>query len=175
MGSHTIPGAPIPHGAPEHTDVTRELWLPANEGYVKAGTPAFQGYYSIVWGGANLDEPDVCFTIKVPPDFVSFTSVKALWSVDAAAGNMYWGFYVYYGAGGESRSAHSDFPGLGVTANGGLFIQNVQEPANPLTLANLAIGDYLGIRFYRKGSDALDTLDIAAYLYGLLFTYVANQ
>lgn len=175
MGSHTIPGVSDPHGAAQHTDVTRELFLPANEGIAFAGTPTPYASYGAVKGDANAAEPSVYFTIKVPDDFVSFTSVKALWICGVGGQNMYWQLTSHYAASGESRVLHADDPGLGVTVNGGASVMNVQAPANPLTLANLAAGDYLGLKFYRVGDNALDTLDLDMYFLGLLFTYVANQ
>lgn len=168
-------GVSDPHGAAQHTDVTRELWLPANEGFVSTGTPTVLNNYPSVSGGANADEPRVYLSLKVPDDFVSFTSVKALWICGVGGQDMYWQILGRYAASGESRVEHADEPVLGVTVNGGASVMNVQEPANPLTLVNLAAGDYLGLKFNRIGSDALDTLDVGMYFLGLLFTYTANQ
>lgn len=170
-------GAPAPavHGADKHTDVTREVVLPANAGFVETGTPNLFSSYGVVDGGANAWEPRVYFIMKVPDDFASFTSVKAIWSSIPAAGNMYWQIHSHYGASGESYFTHGDQPAMGVTATGGGGIHNVQEPANPLTLVNLAAEDILGLYFSRNGTDANDTLDGAMRLFGLLFTYVANQ
>ena len=159
------------HGAAVHTDITREIFLPANEGFVSAGTSVEEG----VRGAADLDEPEVCLTMKVPVDFVSFTKVEAIWFSHGAAGNMYWFIAAYYAACGENISTHADEPAPGATANGGDEIRNCQEPADPLALASLALGDYISLIFLRFGSDALDTLDATMVLEGLLFTYVANQ
>ncbi|GAH43270.1 unnamed protein product, partial [marine sediment metagenome] len=76
---------------------------------------------------------------------------------------------------GESRLTHSEDTLFDVTATGGANIINVQEAATPLTLPNLAIGDYLGLWWGRLGSDALDTMDATVDFVGLLFTYTANQ
>lgn len=163
------------HGAAQHNDVTRELFLPANEGY-GTGTPSTGlAPWVVVIGGANLNEPDWCFAIKVPDDFVSFTKVEAVWMCAPAAGNMYWYLNAMYAASGQDYNEHSDVPVAGVTATAGVWLINVQEPANPLTLVDLAIGDYLGLRFRRSGANALDTLDSDVYFLGLLFTYVASQ
>jgi len=169
------PVAPAVHGAAQHTDITREIFLPANEGFVDVGTPAGEILYSVVKGAANGNEPAVLFTMKVPVDFVSFTSVKAIWACNAAAGNMFWVLDAGYAACGEATDTHVEIPALGVTATGGVGIINCQEPANALTLASLALGDILGSVFYREGTDGSDTLDVEMSFYGLLFTYVANQ
>lgn len=169
------PVAPAVHGAAQHTDITREIFLPANEGFVDAGTPADEHGCSVVKGAANGDEPSIFLTMKVPVDFVSFTSVKAIWACSAAAGNMFWVLIASYAACGEASDTHEESPAPGVTATGGFGIINCQEPANALTLASLALGDILGLGFHREGSDVSDTLDLDMSFYGLLFTYVANQ
>ncbi|MBA7637571.1 hypothetical protein ES703_45217 [subsurface metagenome] len=163
------------HGAAQHNDVTRELFIPANSGHVVTGSPSVRGRFGAVTGTANTDQPAVYFSIKVPDDFVSFTSLKAVWMSPAAAGNMRWAFLSDYAAPGEVYSTHGDDPAVGVTATGGADKLNVQESANPITLASLVSGDYIGIGFSRSGSHADDTLDDAMYLLGLLFTYVAEQ
>lgn len=157
-------------------DVTRELFLPANAGWIEYGSSAgFGPRYAAVKGSANAWEPGVSFAFKVPDDFVSFSSLKAVWGSLAASGNMYWVLKAYYAAAGEVYNTHADDPVKGVTATGGNGIINVQEPANPLTLASLAKGDYLGVYFDREGSSGSDTLNSDMWLLGLLFTYVAKQ
>lgn len=178
-GAAALPtfGAPAPatHGVAKHTDVTRELFLLALEGHAAAGTPLNVLTYSAIEGGANADEPLVFFTMKVPDDFVSFTSIKAVWVSTPAAGNMYWQLGATYGACGASITTHTDVPAIGVTATGGNGIINCQTPANALTLADLDGDDFIGISFTRTGSDDLDTLDAAMQLLGLIFTYVGHQ
>lgn len=152
----------------------KELFLPANEGFVEAGTTTNFGYYGCVQGLADGNEPKVVFVRKVPADFVDFISVKAVWASPAAVGNMYWQLTARYCAAGEVYNTHQDAPALGVTATLGANKFNVQEPANPLTLADLAPGDRLGIQFYRVGIDALDTLNQIVNFMGLEFTYRAR-
>ena len=165
-----------PHGPADHNDRTRTVFLPANEAYISAGTPNWADQkWAIVEGGANVDEPSLAFTMKVPDDFVSFGSIKAVWMCGAAAGNMYWLMNAAYAASGENCLIHTDTPAVGVTATGGGGIVNMQEPANPLTLANLTLGDYIGIMFHRNGAHASDTLNAVVNLFGILFTYIADQ
>jgi len=165
----------VEHGADMHTNVTRELFIPAISGHIRAGTVMYYDEYGVIQGGANLSEPWVYISFTVPDDFVSFGSLKAVWMCTAAAGNMYWYMNANYAAEGEVVDTHADSPAIGATATGGVEILNVQEPANPLTLAGLAAGDYIGLEFGRDGSNALDTLNAAMYLYGFLFTYTAEQ
>lgn len=162
------------HGAAQHTNRTRTIEIPAGGGWVPIGTfglDIMPGW----WGDSNADAPVASFLFKVPDGFVSFTKIEAKWLANVAAGNMRWKLEVQYGAAGELYATHSDTPAYGQTATGGAMIQNVQEPANPLTLANLALGDNLGIRFRREGSHALDTLDVPAYILSIIFTYVADE
>lgn len=161
--------------AAKRTDVTRELFIPANEGYIEAGTRINRSSYAVVQGAADTDTPIIWFTVKVPDDFVSFTKVEAVWASPAVTGNMWWGMGADYAAVGEDSSMHSDNPEAGETATGGADIMNVQRPKNPLTLADLAAGDYLGLVFTRYGSNAADTLDTVVDLLGILFTYTAEQ
>ena len=171
-----IAAGDYPHGAISHTDVTRELFIPANEGFISSGTPIQRGQSGAVQGGANLDEPYIYWTIKAPSDFVVFISLEAVWeSGKASPANCYWALGASYYAAGELYTTHEENPVLGVNATGGASIVNVQEPDSPLVLGNLVRGDYLAIHYRRRGSDVLDTLDTTMNLFGLLFTYEAEQ
>lgn len=163
---------PETHGAAQHTDITREIFLPAHGGYIVSGTLSEGGF---VCGEANVNEPLIDWMMKVPLDFVSFVSMRAIWNCGVAAGNMYWELRACYAVCGEDCWLNDDTPGFGVTATGGADIRNCQEPANPLTLASLAVDDFIVLTFNRLGANALDTLDADVYFEGLLFTYVANQ
>ncbi len=170
-------GAPAPaiHGAAQHTDVTRTLRLPANEGFILAGTSGDHHTYAAVLGAANINEPKVNLFMKVPVDFVSFIKAEAIWTCDAVAGNMRWALETKWCTDGEVITTHAEAPATGETATGGANILNIQEPATPLSFANLAVDDFIGINFFRNGAHANDTLDDVVYLHALLFTYVSNQ
>ncbi len=164
------------HGAAQHTDVTRELFIPVNEGHIETGTPGQLYGHAIVLGGYNADEPKIYFDMKVPDDFVSFISMEVVWITPGTHPvDMYWSFEARYAAEGQSPGTHTESPAAAVTASPGAGWIAAQESGNPLTLVNLAIGDYIGFRFWRQGSNALDTLDSNANIVGFLFTYVANQ
>ena len=164
------------HYALAREAVPREVFLPAIEGYIIVGEEKDIGVFFYIAGGANLDEPAVSWVMKVPDDFVSFSSAKAIWVSDAVSGNMFWEMVAQWWAAGENVFAgETDMPGAGATATAGIGITNVQEPANPLTLTNLARGDYLALGFGRTGSDPLDTLDPNVFLAGILFSYTAEQ
>ena len=175
-GAHHAAGAPVPHGAAQHTDVARWLFLPACTGHVSSGTPTTRGNYAVVSGEADLNEPHVNFSIKVPDDFVSFTSLQAVWICSAAAGNLYWYLYNNYASCGEAYGLHYEEPGYSTTPTRGANILNCDTPEDdPLVFPNLAVGDFIGVNFYRKGDHANDTLDATFYLFGLLFNYMGHQ
>jgi hypothetical protein len=113
------------------------------------------------------------FVMWVPDDFAELVSVKALWAAATGPGGvLYWRLTAEYGADGEALGLHSQTPSYGSTTSGGQYVLNVQEPANPVSLGVLAQGDFLAIKCQRLGS-ALDTVG-DVYLFGLLFTYVAE-
>jgi len=165
------PRTPTLHGADRHTDVARERFIPCTGHTV--GLLLTWGYYSCHrWSDAVLDYS--AFTFKVPDDFVSFISVKLVWHC-VAPGDMFWKMSAFYAAEGEDYGTHSDTPSYGTTTNGGADDLNVQEPANALSLSNLAKGDYIGIKAQRDATYGNDTLNTSVYVLGLLFTYMGEQ
>ena len=88
---------------------------------------------------------------------------------------MVWSLEAMYGAAGEAYNTHTENHATGVTATGGVNILNDQQAANALTLANVALGDYVGIDFFREGTHVSDTLGNQIHLLGLIFSYTANQ
>ena len=165
---------PVEHGAAEHTNVTRELFIPATNDMDVGITLAASAGLSILRFGDGTTAKTY-HSFKVPDDFISFVSLKVIWVSSAAAGNMRWKLQANYGALGEDRSTHTESPAYGETATGGASIINVQEPENPLSLPDIEKGDYVGIALYRDGGHASDTLEEAADEVGLLFTYTAEQ
>ncbi len=167
--------APQAHGVASHTDVTRELFLPAALNYASIEPPG--EYATPLYASKLIDGTThrIALNFKVPDDFVSFTSIKLVWLATAASGNIYWKMVASYRATGESYITHYEDSNDGATATGGAGIFNVQETANPLALPNLALGDYVSIEARRNGGNAGDTLDVNVYAVGFLFTYVAHQ
>jgi len=163
------------HGAESHNNVTRELFIPATSGYTN-GTPASYAAHAVVQL-ADAATEKLCVEFKVPDDFVSFVSVKCVWlpKWDYTGLDMYWKMRGYYCAAGEESAIHQDAPAYGVTTADPQPALMVEEPANPLTLANLARGDYVGIEITRDATHADDTLGTLALVFGVLFTYVADQ
>lgn len=160
---------PATHGAAQHTDVTRELFIPATLGYVEAGAVGdYHNYHAVVSGGASAAEPVVYFDFKVPDDFVSFSSFKVVWEADAVV-DVQIRILTEYGAEGESPMNHTD-SGLPTTINNPTADRFMVSAIEELDMPDLARGDYVGAKFYRYDTDAA-----TFYLYGLLFTYTAEQ
>lgn len=175
MGPAPLALTAIPeHGAAKHINVTRELFIPATEDFSTNATVKVYGLYAVVELAYGVSG-EVRFSFKVPDDFVSFTSLKAVWLATVASGNVRWAMLAQYAASGEQHDTHYESRTLGETATGGDGIMNVQAPVDPLTLSALTKGDYLGIRLYRDGSHENDTLESGMSVLGLLFTYVAEQ
>jgi len=161
------------HGADKHNNVTRQIFVEASGGHLATGPTYDLEKGSAVRGDANSFGPDVYLSMKVPPDFVSFQSVKAVWSGDGS-GDMYWRMLASWAADNELKNTHMELTDWDTTFGNPLRI-NIDAHPDPLLLANLAAGDWLGIRFLRDGANALDTVNDIVRFAGLLFIYTASQ
>lgn len=163
------PGVEV-HGADKHTDVTRELFI----GIQELAHTAVEDGIGLKFEDANFHTGK--FYFKVPDDFVSFSSIKAVWkNLNDLDGNMYWNHGAAFGANGEAYGTHVDGPAYGTTAISGTDTFCVQEAPNPLTMSNLAKGDYIYVDVKRNATEESDTLEGDIYLIGILFTYIAEQ
>ena len=156
----------------------QELFIPPTI-YNYQGVYNVGAFYSVLFPATC--SMDALFSIKVPDDFVSFESVKAVWGIVAATTTqeMWWGMkgeYVapgdYLGVGGAA-SSQQDYPGSTDQTVPDANTIVVNEPVNPLTLSELAVGDYLGIAVTRNASEATDNAG-DALLMGVLFTYTGR-
>jgi len=152
--------------------ISKEIFIPF-EGWTD-GTVSVAASFNIIKLVDGVTDA-AALSFKIPHDFISFDSIELVWTATAAAGNMYWKFLAYYGAEGQAYSTHSDLPALGVTAQGGANLFMVQESTNPLALAGVALGDYIGIRVERQGGHVNDTLGTDVFIYGILLKYQGKQ
>lgn len=152
----------------------KELFIPAVMGYLPGtSAKANDSYYGLV----IFPDNDDCYCYlseKIPVDFISFVSLKAVWWSVAAAGNMYWRMYLDFGASGQNRTTHQDGSGFGTTATAGANLINVQETAHPIDGSAIAVGDYIGVTVRRGGGDGDDTLGQDVFLVGVLLTYIGR-
>lgn len=166
---------PAAHGAAQHTDVTRTLFIPALNDVNANATLTFAGSRSLIQL-ADGATGHIYFSFDVPDKFVSFTSIELVWLVGFGDdGNMRWKLDAKYAAHGENHEIHSDAPAYGETAAAAANTLYVQEPANPLAMAGLALGDNVGILMTRDGGHANDTIDAVVKIVGLHFTYTGHQ
>lgn len=173
-GTITIdPLHPPSHGAAKHTDVTRELFIPMfDDSNANVSVAKLFGYLLLQFADGATGRSSANF--KVPDDFVSFSSLKAVW-VCAGAGNLRWKLHGTYAAHGEMMNTHDEDGALGETAIANALYVYIQEPSDPLALTGLAKGDVVGVEVARDGGHANDTIDAVAYLLGLVFEYTAEQ
>ena len=159
------------HGASSHTDITRTIFIqpgPAGLG------PFLNNRYTVMTMEDNVTDT-IATTFYVPADFVSFGSVKAVLTTNAASGNMYWDIDANWAAHGESRETGSETGTRGTTTFSGAKLFHVIEPSDAMALSGLAAGDYVGLTLTRDAGHANDTVNDAVSFHGLLFTYTANQ
>lgn len=156
--------------------IDRRIYLPPYG--MTDGVMVLRWFHTVVQFGANA-AGYVSFAFTPPDDYTGFwtgiISLQAVWSTPAAGGNMYWRLHAYWGAAGENIVLGNETPAYGVTANLGTDLFNIQEPANPLTLAGANVGDIMTLYFDRDGTDALDTINDVVYVHGLILTYKAQR
>ncbi|MBW2672747.1 MAG: right-handed parallel beta-helix repeat-containing protein [Deltaproteobacteria bacterium] len=161
------------HGADKHTNVTRTLFVPPSETYT--GNATYEAYWPVIALAAGSTQ-NVRFIFRVPSDFVSFTSLKVLWSgspMGTAGQDWVADALAKYAAAGEGTGQHTDDPSsvtIDVPA-----LATFYETDVGLTMSNLAKGDYVTVQLERLGGDAADTFGYDIAIYGLLLTYTAEQ
>jgi len=167
-----MPITSVPQGWPYWT-VDKTFFIPATQGYYTGTINGISSYPVIEL--ANAAAEHATHLMRVPDDFLTFVSVRAVWQTpDVGNNNLYWRIMAAYSACAELYTTHTDTPAHGVTASGGADIKNCQEPANPLTLVSLARGDTVGIIFARDATNPADTIEDDVYLYGLEFNYIGE-
>ena len=145
---------------------TRKLFVPAfNWTGVASIYPGFtleDGAYDTVIG-----------SFRVPEDFVSGMTVKAIVWPWANSGNMYSRNTANYAAAGENAQStpHTASVGFAAVALTAYLISEVQS----LSLASAAIGDYVMLEFDRDATNALDTLSERVKLMGWIVEYTADS
>jgi len=158
------------HGAAKHSNVTRELFI---EGQHTTGTPNSVNFYAVILL-ADASTGSVYITFKVPDDFVSLISVKAVLMINTT-GDIVWGMGSNQVAEGEPWTTHSDtdYTNIATVPATARDIFSVQGDAT--ILADAQKGDFVGIRFFREGGHASDTAAADLEFLGILLTYTAEQ
>jgi len=108
---------------------------------------------------------------KVPADFLSGMTVKALFEPATASGNLSYQVAAQYGAVGEAFNNHTDASGGQVTA----VTADVLNAPYTLALTNVAAGDIVSLSAARDGGDASDTLGVVVFFAGFVVEYTAGS
>ena len=161
------------HGASDHTDVTRELYVPVNAVHYTgaAGSPATRPFISL----SDAANDFLTLSFQVPDDFVSYTKLEVIFEGVTGTGGQDWVCdpICFYAAHGETKNTHTDLPAnttIDVAVITTLYFAEIG-----LTLASLAKGDNVGLKILRAGGDGADTFQGEIRIFGLLFTYVGEQ
>jgi hypothetical protein len=168
-----------PHGAADHTNITKQLWLPINDGVVvDGGTLASIG-----------TAPDIIRTITMADAATSGASfaftVPDDWDSGALAVEIY--FVGLTTAGGSVRFSvvsREVAEGADITTAGTTVTQTSQAP----TTANLLViepsialitptgaGKLVKLNVRRLGADGADNYAASIAFVGVLISYTANQ
>ena len=156
------------HGVAAHTNVTRELWVPATYGTDGLGAVDLQHVGAVL---ADAAIKDGYAEFKVPTDFVSGGILKAV-VIPSGTGNLLHTVYAKFGSNGESCAAHV----LSTSETAEAVTDPYMEVLNnTLTLSGIAEGDIVGGRFNRRSTHASDTINADVHFLGFIFEYLGEQ
>lgn len=155
------------HGIESHENVARARFFP-----VANAENADLSYAS----KKMADGVDTfCYvTFRVPSDFVSLTSIHAV-IIPKGTGNMKWAHKVYFAANGEIRATHDVTGADVITAVTSDDMIELDDFSGASGMANLAKGDYVGVRIGRDGDHVNDTVGADVHFLGIVFKYTAEQ
>ena len=163
MGAHTTPAS---HGATTFTTAEWDTYIKDNTRIgsilVLPGAVADTANLGIVLtpyvvsniGTASADG-SVYFVFRVPALFTSIQRAYVVAYDDGATGNLRYSVVTNWGANGEAYNLNTD----SIAATTLAMTQNAMTEVDiSAAFTGIAAGDYVGLRFNRLGSDALDTM-----------------
>jgi hypothetical protein len=178
--------AQIAHGAAQHTDITRSIWLrPEDATLGTAGTPPTKTALGAVPDQimtlryADAATGDAYWSFIIPSDWASgVITAQPYWSpgsTDGVAHTVRW----QYGAaskavGGDVDSAGTTTAWTGASATRTATIM-VIDTATSTGVTPGAAGELFKLNVARIGADGADTYVGTVDLVGVLITYTANQ
>lgn len=148
-------------GTSEIANRTREVLLPIT------GTSAGDDD----WVLSATSNQSVYTFFKVPSDYVSNLTVKAIVYHSAGTGDAVFNLVAWYGAVGEAWDNHQDSTGFTTVA---IDSDQIQE-ALTLTPASIAAGDFVRLQFIRDGGNGSDTYNQSTNVLGFLLSYTADS
>jgi hypothetical protein len=180
-GMPTLVGSP--HGAADHTDITRSFMLVA-----EAGTPLNGAARTSVGAGLNISRTlayldgasnDATWTFQVPSDWASgVITAQCVWTpatTDAVAHTVRWNYTTKKVSAGENVTAAGTaalFTGASAARTVNLM---VYDTATSTGVTPSAAGEFIMINVQRLGLDAADTHVGTVRLHGVIISYTANQ
>lgn len=166
------------HGAAQHTNITRPLWIPAQEFIVESGSPDLAPRNTdryVAWAFDTALDERVIAAITVPKDWVSGWTINMYWSnLGAGSGDVSIEIGAAATADGASlASAAATNDIFTAPAQHVLKISTSTEAAS----GTLAVDKHVVIRVGRVGaSDPVsDTLANDMAFIGVRIDYTANQ
>lgn len=167
------------HGAGDHTDITRSLYVNNDGWFLDGATSVSVGTAPDLIRGASCADAatnGVSFNLLIPQDFASGLSITPIWSpgsTDAGANAVRWSVdHLVLAAGGDVDSAGTTSAWTGAAAARTITIMVVDTSQS---LAGGAAGNVLRVNLRRLGSDGADTYVGAVILIGIRIDYTANQ
>lgn len=176
--AHTDTWSINPHGITDHTDITRKLWLPVNDGVVIDGG-------TLTTTGAAPDEIRTINLADALTQGAAWSFVFDDWASGALSVQIYWAGTttmagnVRFNLQTKLLTSGNDITGAGTAV---AFTSATQPTANQLikeTLTSTTItpanGDLLKIGVRRLGADGADTYTGVVILIGIMLSYTAVQ
>lgn len=170
------------HGAADHADITRSLFLPAATAKLDTATAANVGASPDLTGVvayADAATQRAFWTFQVPLDWASgVITVQPVWSpgsTDASAHTVRWSIQAQKVGSGVTVTAAGTavtFTGASAARTAGVV---VYDTATSTTLTPGAAGDLFRVALARVGADGADTYVGVVNLLGVIVTYTANQ
>lgn len=169
-----------PHGAAQHTNITRAIWLPINDGVVlDGGTLGSLGTLPNTIRTIALADAatqGALWTLDVPDDWASGTIDVTIFFAGATTttGSVRWEVKTAAIENGTDITQAADvtttFTGAAPTTANLLVKEALAAGSTPA-----AAGDLYRIGVRRLGADGADNYAAVAHLIGVLITYTANQ
>ena len=162
------------HGASSHTNIAKSLFIPSMGAHIAQGFTVVNGGRHHALRAADGADCRGTFTMRVPDDFVSFTSIKMLWQTPATSGNLVFLCYFHWAGVGEADSTNAETGTQQTVATGGAEVFVLSEMGD-IALSGLAAKDFLGGEFRCYRNNGSDTLSNHVDVLGWEFNYVASQ
>jgi len=171
-----------PHGAAQHTDITRQLFLAPSAAKLDSATAVNLGASPNLTGAvayADAATQGAIWTFAIPSDWASgVITIQPVWSpgsTDAVAHTVRWSMTCKNVAAGTTITAAGTTVAFTGSSAARTVAVIVKDTATSTTLTPAAANDLFTITLQRIGADAADTYVGVVNLIGILVTYTASQ